>query len=113
MAYTITILHEFRVVYAKMTGVYDGDEARASDAEWQQLNRDGDFDTYNRLHDLTDVTEYKVSLTEIRQFAKYYSEIYERCHKKRLCRTLPRRFWYWSCLSGTGGPEIPGLPSVY
>ena len=118
MAYTITILHEFSLVYRKMTGIYDDNQARATDTEWRQINRDGDFNSYNRLHDLTDVTYIKSPWSrsdDLRNITIKSLSTRSYLLEKRLSCTLARRFWYWSCLSGTSrilNSEIQRLPSV-
>lgn len=75
MAFEFRIHHDLALVYKKVTGRYHDAESRASHIEWDEICRsDPRIGEYNEFQDLTGVTDYGVSLNQIRLLADRYEE---------------------------------------
>lgn len=83
---------DLRLVYKKVWGAYGDSESADAHREWDAMCAGGaDIGEYNELQDLTEVTDYGVSVGLIRQLAERYSEEWETgAHSpKRIAYVVP------------------------
>ena len=75
MDYQFHIHHDLRLVYKKVRGTYGDAESRISHVEWDAICEESPVvGDYNELQDLTGVTDYRVSLDQIRALAAKYEQ---------------------------------------
>ena len=94
------IHHDLRLVYKKVWGSYGDEQSVASHTEWDRICRtEPAVGDYNELQDLTQVTEYDVSIDQIRALAERYEEAWKtgEHQPKRLAYVVPSPLAY-----GTG-----------
>ena len=73
MGFHFRVHHDLRLVYKKVWGQYGDPESVASHIEWNAIcAADPAVGEYTEFQDLTQVTEYSVSLQQIRSLADYY-----------------------------------------
>ncbi len=100
MPFEYHIHHDLRLVYRKVWGIYTDDDSRSAHEYWDQLRNENAVNDYNELQDLTEVTEYGISVEQIRTLAAHYRRVAEqqtatgRSPDKKIAYVVPTRLAY-------------------
>ncbi len=72
MPFEFIVHHEYKLVYRKVWGVYGVEDSIAVHEYWDELSGKGEIGNYDELIDLSEVTEYGISIEQIRSLANHY-----------------------------------------
>ncbi len=75
MAFEYHIHHDLRLIYRKIWGVYGSQDSMAAHQQWDELASEGEVSQYDELSDLTEVTDYGVSIDQIHKLATHYRKL--------------------------------------
>lgn len=92
MGFYFRIHRDLGLVYKKVWGRYGDAESVASHVEWDAICKaDAEVGDYNEFQDLTQVSQYGVSLDQIRALAERYERDWQAGtqHPKRLAYVVP------------------------
>lgn len=121
MGYRFDIHHDLRLVYKKVWGSYGDAQSRVAHIEWDEICRQGDeVGDYNEFQDLTEVTEYGVSLDQIKGLAERYDiEWQTQTHQpKQIAYVVPTPLSYgtgrvYGSLMGHTGIDFKVFDSLF